>query len=101
MVSKFEIVGGTQSALTYLTLHIEYLTCIKYRPGALQCFVQSLGHFLDSTLSLVGWQEVSLVQDHHHARAGQLSYKQTLCSLRLHPFHHVHHQHHQVNDLST
>lgn len=80
--------------------YLQYFT-IKCRPGALQCLVQSLGHLLNGTLSLVGWQQVDLVQDNHHARARQLSYQQTLCSLSLYPLYHVHHQHHQVNDLGT
>lgn len=63
--------------------------------------MQPLGHFLNGTLSFVGRQQVDLVENNHHARAGQLSYQQTLCSLSLHAFHHVHHQHHQVNDLGT
>lgn len=70
-------------------------------PCALEGFVESLGHLVNSSSSLVGRQQVRFVQHHHHARAGELSNQQTLCRLRLHPFHHVHDQHHQVDDLSS
>lgn len=63
--------------------------------------MKPLGHFLNGGLSLVGRQQVGLVQDDHHARAGELSDQQTLGRLRLDPLHNVHHQHHQVNDLSS
>lgn len=75
-------------------------TWVKFAPRVLQSFVKPLGHFLNGGVSLVGRQQVGLVQDDHHARAGELSDQQTLRRLRLDPLHNIHHQHHQVNDLS-
>lgn len=49
-----EITWDAQTIYIYMPM-CSY-TCMGFRPGALQSFVQSLGHFLNGTLSFVGWQ---------------------------------------------
>ena len=77
----------------------ENTECTPTVPGVLEGLVQSLGHLLNGALSLCGRQQVSLVQDDHHAGAGELADQQTLSRLGLDALYHIHHQHHQVNDL--